>query len=244
VRKAQGNFDQRTEGLTLQAWIQQMNECALAIDDGVGQIVETLKATGQLDNTLIMYVADQGYAMGEHGLNAKIAPYDGSVASPLIISYPGVTTPGTFCQQPVNSPDLVATILASSGIAVPWVLHGHDITPQLRDPNTIIERPMLLTHTGRSYGDDANILDPAATNLNGFPWWVLLRDQRFKYVRYLIPGEMEELYDLKHDPEELVNLATKPAHHARLVQMRAATIAELKRTEAGFAEQMPAVATQ
>ena len=243
-RDAHGGFDQRTEGLTLQAWIQQMNECARAVDDGVGQLMEALRATGQLENTLVVYSADQGYAMGEHGINAKLAPYDGSISSPLIVSYPGVTKVGAVCSQPVNSPDLVATFLSATGVQVPWKLHGHDLTPQLRDPSQAINRPMILTHTGRSYGSDANDLDIKKTNLNGYPWYVLLREAQFKYVRYLIPNEIEELYDLANDPEELVNLAVKPAHKERLERMRTVAIAELKRTEAGFAEHLPPVATR
>ncbi len=242
-RKA-GNFNQNTSGLTLQAWIQQMNECARAIDEGVGKIMDTLKATGQLDNTLIIYVADQGYAMGEHGINAKLAPYDGSISAPLIISYPGVTKAGTFCRQPVNAPDLVATILQTAQVTVPWKLHGHDLTPQLHDPSTVVDRPMIMTHTGKKYGADINLSNPSECQLNDFTWYVLLRDERFKYVRYLIPGEIEELYDLDNDPEELVNLALKPAYKARLEKMRAATIAELKRTDAHFIDSLPPVATE
>jgi arylsulfatase A-like enzyme len=87
--KRPGNFDQDEAGLSLQAWIQQMNECATAIDEGVGQLIAALRETGQLENTLIVFTADQGYAMGEHGLNRKLAPYDASFASPLIVCQPG-----------------------------------------------------------------------------------------------------------------------------------------------------------
>ena len=54
------------------------------------------------------------------------------------------------------------------------------------------------------------------TEQGGVPWWVLLRDGRFKYIRTLVSGEMEELYDLDADPEELHNLAITPEHRARL----------------------------
>ena len=76
------------------------------------------------------------------------------------------------------------------------------------------------------------------------PWWISLTDTdgHFKYIRTLTEGETEELYDLKADPEELHNLAGKPDSRQQLLVMRAATIAELKRTGAGFVENLPAVA--
>ena len=70
-------------------WVQQVNECVPALDEGVGQLMAALKETGQLENTLVVYTADQGFAMGEHGLRMKIAPYDASYRSPLIVSRPG-----------------------------------------------------------------------------------------------------------------------------------------------------------
>jgi arylsulfatase A-like enzyme len=68
----------------------------------------------------------------------------------------------------------------------------------------------------------------------------MLRDKRYKYVRPLI-HDLEELYDLEEDPEELNNLAVRSAHQSRLRRMRAAAIAELRRTKAGFVGRMPPV---
>ena len=68
----------------------------------------------------------------------------------------------------------------------------------------------------------------------------MLRDKRYKYVRPPI-HDFEELYDLEEDPEELNNLAVKSGRHSRLRGMRAAAIAELRRTKAGFVDRMQAV---
>jgi arylsulfatase A-like enzyme len=68
----------------------------------------------------------------------------------------------------------------------------------------------------------------------------MFRERNFKYIRPLIT-DLEELYDLNTDPDELNNLSIKPEHQATLRRLRAATIAELKRTKAGFADRMPPV---
>ena len=72
----------------------------------------------------------------------------------------------------------------------------------------------------------------------------MLREGKYKYIRYAVEGETEELYDLEKDPDELTNLAGQPSLRKQLVAMREATVAELKRTDAGIADKLPKVAGQ
>ena len=74
-------------------------------------------------------------------------------------------------------------------------------------------------------------------------WWIFLMSERHKYIRTLVKGEVEELYNLETDPEELNNLALDPKHLAKLRKMRAAMIAELKRTDAGLVDNLPKFST-
>ena len=116
------------------------------------------------------------------------------------------------------------------------------LTPLLSNPQTDWSYPALLTNTGRKYGSDTNMIPTGKDAYHGAaPWYVMLREGRYKYVRPLIPNDLEELYDLREDPEELDNLAVKPEHAQRLKQMRTAAIAELQRNHAGFVNRMPTV---
>ena len=237
-----GNYDSLMPGKSYEAWIQQVNECMAAVDEGVGRVLAALKASGQADNTLIVYAADQGYGLGEHGFNQKVAPYDATVSSPLIISWPGHVPTGKVSKHPINAPDLVDFFCRTAGVKIPWKTHGRDIRPLVANPESKEwNSSTLMTHTSRNYGAETDIIptNEALTSSSGVPWYALLRDGKFKYVRNLVAGETEELYDLEADPEELKNLAARPEHATRLRDLRAKTIAELRRTDAKFVDRLP-----
>ncbi len=218
---------------TFEDWVRQVNECVPAIDEGVGQLMTALAESGQLDNTLVIYTADQGFAMGEHGFRTKLAPYDANYRSPLIISMPSQIAQGKVCAQPVNAPDLVATFLKFANVEVPWKTHGHDITPLLKDPASSWQHDCFYEHTGEIYGSDVPArlkATPEKAEHNKVPWYAVLIRDHFKYIRYLQPGVPEELYDLKNDPEELKNLAPDEAQTERLKALRAAWSTEMQRT--------------
>jgi len=233
-------------GSDLDSWIRQYHQGVLALDEAVGRLVQTLKDTGQYDNTLIVFTSDQGYAWGQHGFRTKVAPYDANIRSPLIISMPQQLPSAQVCETPVSGPDLIPTFFKFADINMPWKMHGRDLTPLLKQPNVEHDRTALMVHTGRHYGSDTDQIPRDHATLHqvaGVPWYASLHDGRYKYVRYLVADEIEELYDLHTDPEELTNLALNQRHSQRLRQMRAECLAELKRTDAGFASVLPPVKT-
>jgi len=230
----QGN---KKQGAPFIGWVRQVNECLLAVDEGVGQLVAALKESGQLENTLIVYTADQGFAMGEHGFRAKLAPYDANYRSPLIVSMPSRFPGGTVCKTPVSGADLAATFVAVAGVKVPWALHGRDITPLLQKPDAPDAHACFYEHMGQRYGKDVKGILEGATDQGGdknFPAYVAIVCDGFKFIHYLQRQHGEELYDLAADAAELKNLISDPAHSARIETLRAALIAECKRTEAPF----------
>jgi arylsulfatase A-like enzyme len=225
------------------AFVQQMNECARALDEGVGQVMQALRESGQLENTLVIYAADQGFSMGEHGMRTKIAPYEANYRSPLIISQPGTIPENKVCDHPVGGSDLVVTFLVQAGVPLPWKMHGRDLSPLLVDPERKDwNHPVLYEHMGHHFGSDTTKVlteQPDQAVHSNVPWYVAIRQGNYKYVRYLKAGETEELYDVVADSEELTNLIDDPQHQPKLAELRASLAAELKRTEAGFADRLP-----
>jgi len=222
---------------THQAWVQQVNECVLSLDEGVGELMKALKESGQLENTLVVFTADQGFSMGEHGFRTKIAPYDANYASPLIVRMPKSVAHNKVCKHPVNAPDLVVTFFKFAGLDLPWTMHGRDISPLLHDPAMAWPHPVLYEHTGDHFGPDVTRIlnEGGKAEHSGVPWYVAVRDGMYKYIRYLKSGEIEEVYDLVADPEELANLAAKPENAALVQRLRKVLNDELRRTEANFA---------
>ncbi len=236
---------------TLSDWVRQVNQAVRSLDEGVGEVMAALRESGQLENTLVVFTSDQGFAWGQHGFQVKKAPYDANIRSPLIISQPGHVAEGKVVEQPVSGTDLVPTFFAKAGIGLPWKMHGHDLSPLLQGSEAAKwGHPVLTTFTGDSYGSAASQV-PREGDENfqqklymrgSVPWWISLVDGEKKYIRTLVANELEELYDLKNDPEELVNLSLDPNHQDEVLRFRQMTIIELKRCEAGMADQLPPVA--
>lgn len=235
--------DNAARGRPYESHIHQLNDCVESLDEGVAAVMQALKESGQLENTLVVFTADQGFATGEHGLRTKLAPYDAAYRSPLIVSMPGTLPQGKLCEKPVNGTDLVATFSSFSKVSLPWELHGRDLTPLLKAPDSAPwPFPCFYEATGDHFGSDVTRVvkeTPAEAAHHHVPWYAALNDGRYKYIRYLTPGETEELYDLKNDPEELHNLADETASKPLLEKLRATAVAELHRTRAGYADSLP-----
>lgn len=237
-------------GRSLRDWVRQYHQGVLAIDEGVGKLLTALKESGQDENTIIVFTSDQGFAWGQHGFKSKVAPYNGTIAAPFIIrpvAKDAKKSAGRVVESPVSGVDIPPTFFAQAGIDLPWKMHGRDLSPSLSGKTKQWAAPALLVHTAKLYGSATDKIpsqgDKALYHGPGVPWYVMLAQGRYKYVRTLIEGEPEELYDLHQDPDEQANLALKKQFRKQLNKYRSAAIAELKRTEAGFAASMPKPST-
>jgi arylsulfatase A-like enzyme len=220
--------------------VRGYNRLVSALDEGVGKLLKALEDTGQLDNTLIVYTSDQGFAWGEHGFAWKVGAYDACIKAPMIFRLPGSVARGGVCKQPVTVVDLAPTLLGVAGVALPWTMHGSDLRPLLKNAGAAWDRSVMMEHFYLKFGEQTDCAVPDKDARGPLPWWISLRHDRFKYIRTLVPGEVEELYDLEADPQELTNLAPDAKHRATLEDFRARLLAELKRTNAGLVKNLPA----
>ena len=224
---------------TLPEAVRQYNRAVLGIDEGVGQLRQALEQTGQLSNTSIVFTSDQGFAWGQHGFEWKVAPYDANLRAPFIARLPGRVAEGKVCQHPVAMLDLVPTIFRLAGTPPPWPMHGHDLSIILKKPDAPWPHPVMLEFFGHRFAEETDCGLTGNNGLGGVPWWLSLREGHHKYIRTLVENEIEELYDLESDPEELTNLALKPEYRGILEDFRAKLLAELKRTNAGLVKNLP-----
>jgi arylsulfatase A-like enzyme len=225
---------------TLTSWVQQYYQAVSAIDEGVGRVLAALDESGQAKNTLVVFTSDQGFAWGQHGFRHKLAAYDANIRAPLIVRQAAKIPAGTVCKTPVGGIDLIPTFFNLANIPVPWKMHGRDLSPLLENPDAPWKYPVLLTNTGAKYGSDTHTIPTDETLYqNSVPWYVMLRQGQYKYIRSLVAGAIEELYDLDSDPEELTNLAQSKA--SILGRMRMGTLAALRRADAGFVDHLPPI---
>ena len=145
------------KGKTLDFFVKQQMQAARAIDDGVGLFLQRLEETGQLENTIIVFTSDQGYVWGHHGLKGKIWPYADAIKAPLLIANPKRFPAGTVCKSPVNGMDMVRTFHAWSNTQPSLRLHGRDITPLCREPQSSAvhaewnKTPTMMCYTYNRY---------------------------------------------------------------------------------------------
>jgi arylsulfatase A-like enzyme len=108
--------------------------CVSLLDQQVGRLIDTLRRMGRLDDTLIIFTADQGEPLGEHGFVRRFRPwlYEELIHTPLIVRLPGAERGGRRHQGLVQPVDLLPTILAGFGLPASESIHGHDLLPLIR----------------------------------------------------------------------------------------------------------------
>ena len=226
------------EGMQMSELIRRCAATVRGIDDGVGRIVETLRRNDQLDRTLIVFTSDDGMPFGEHGFTNKIGPYDACQRVPMIVRGPSPVARGRVCRHPVGALDLIPTFFAVAGVDPPYPPHGRDLGALLRDPGAEWAHPVLIeffgfyagaaTHRGRTIEEGR--FHTNSTSPTAIPWWLFVRQGRYKYIRTLIDDEIEELYDIEADPGEHRNLAVETRYRDVLDEYRSKLDTELRRT--------------
>lgn len=226
--------------------VKKYHRAVAALDDGVGRLVDALRDSGQLDNTLIVFTSDQGFAWGQHGCWEKWMGYDANIAAPLIVSWASQIDAGQVCREPVTGLDIVQMFHSITGIEPVMEMHGRDMSPLLSDPDLALEEPLLLTHTARVYGEDfqERIRAGQFVGQEPKPAYLMMRQGRYKYIRHMQADTIEELYDLQGDPDELTNLAVEPRYQQELADLRQEAAVAVREKDGAFIDHLPAPRVQ
>jgi N-acetylglucosamine-6-sulfatase len=198
-------------------------ETLLALDESVGRVLDYLDQSGLARSTLVLYMGDNGFLLGEHGLIDKRHAYEESIRIPMLAYAPGWIRPGTVVTAMVRNIDVAPTILELAGVLRPPSPEGRG-GQGVRPPEGRGGQGVRTTEMdGRSVvtaltGGD---LPGAGEFLYQYYWeyafphtptTLALRGDRFKYILYHGVWDKNELYDLVVDPEERVNLIDVPAY--------------------------------
>ena len=177
------------------------------IDEQFARLLDGLEASGQRDDTVIVFTSDHGEMLGDHGLLYKGCRfYEGLVRVPLLFSWPGRIESGLRSEALVELIDLSATLLELAGIKAPEAVQGRSLLPILHgDADPDHHRPFV-----RSEYFDA--LDDSFT-VGSLSHATMYRDDRYKLCLYHSHG-LGELYDLGEDPWEYTDLWDHPDYQA------------------------------
>ncbi|MCP4376237.1 MAG: sulfatase [bacterium] len=207
-----------------QKYLKRYLRCVKGVDDNVKRLIDYLKETGELENTVIMYTGDQGFFLGEHDLMDKRWMYEEAMRMPFIVHYPAMVKPGSSNSWLINNTDFAPTMLALGGIKTPDYMQGRSFVEALRGgakpkdwrTSTYYRYWMHMAHDLR------------------VPAHFGIRNERYKLIFFYgcTPGGGRqtpvawEFYDLKKDPSEMKNEYANPEYKKIITAMKA----ELKKT--------------
>jgi arylsulfatase A-like enzyme len=175
------------------------------IDHGIGQILAALKILGLENNTMVVFTSDHGDFMGDHGIIMKgRAHYQGEVKVPFIWKVPSITKPGTVTKSLASTIDIPSTILSLLNIKrrdFPPGMQGFDLTPILKKPETEVRDCCIIEDDADTLRDKSGFLPFRARTM--------ITD-KYRITVYHGREKTGDLYDLKNDPHELINLWHDP----------------------------------
>jgi uncharacterized sulfatase len=185
------------------------------MDAQVGRVLAALDRLKLADKTVVVFLSDHGYHLGEHGLWQKMSLWENSARVPLVIHDPRAKGNGKVCARTVELVDLHATLADLCGLTAPPT-DGASLTPLLADPAAAWHRP-AVTQVSRG--------TPTATGEQrpkGQPWFMgyTVRTERYRYTEWDGGAKGTQLYDMAADPGELTNLAADPAHAETVKAMK------------------------
>ncbi|MHC4909971.1 MAG: sulfatase-like hydrolase/transferase, partial [Planctomycetota bacterium] len=180
------------------------------LDRNIGRVVDELEARGLAENTVVIFIGDNGYYMGERGFAGKWTHYDESLRVPLIVFDPRLPAAqrGRTIPPIALNLDVAPTVIAAAGLPVPADMQGRSLLPFAHDDSA-------------PDGRDGFFCEHLMKNPR-IPRWEGYRTTTHMYARY-IDAEVEFLHDLESDPDQLANLAGDRSSQPTLRTLRRST---------------------
>lgn len=177
--------------------VRKYCETLRSVDESIGTVLSYLKEAGLDENTIVIYMGDNGFAWGEHGLIDKRQFYEESVRVPLLVRAPGVIKGGLQIEQLVQNVDIAPSILDCAGLKKTEKMVGYSFLPLLRGEQAEW-RDRIFYEYYWEFGY------PQTPTMHG------VRTERYKFIRYHGVWDTNEFYDLRTDPNEMKNLIGNP----------------------------------
>ena len=174
-------------------------ETLLGVDDSIGRVLDYLQKAGLANDTLVMYMGDNGFSFGEHGLIDKRQMYESSQRVPFLAHCPEIIESGTVVERLVQNIDIAPTVLELAGLEKPQNMDGLSMVKLLKGKETEWrDRVYYEYYWERNF--------PHTPTTHG------IRTEKWKYIHYHGIWDIDELYDLENDPDEMNNLINSPDH--------------------------------
>ena len=193
--------------LDIADYYKRYAETLLAVDESVGRVLSEVQKRGELDSTLVIYMGDNGFAFGEHGLIDKRTAYEESMRVPLLARCPELFSGGRTVKEVVAGLDIMPTVLATAGAQTPSGLDGKNFIPLVQGDNSGWRKELLYEYYWER-------------NFPQTPTMHAIRGDRYKFIRYQGIWDVDELYDLQEDPLESRNLIFSEKHAGIIKEMR------------------------
>ena len=197
------NHFQRFSEQDRREYLRAYLACVSFMDAQVGRVLDTLDRLGLQKNTLILFLGDHGFHLGERDWWNKSTLYELSARVPLIVAAPGAQANGLSSKRLVELVDLYPTVTEYCGLKPPHTLHGRSFLPLLQNPDAAWKEA-ALTQVQRG-------------KFAGYS----LRTERWRYTEWGNGGQGIELYDHSTDPHEWFNVATNATHAADIKNLAA-----------------------
>ena len=202
------DFGYNQDKFEVSIYYKRYCESLLAVDDSIGRFTKFLKQNGLEENTLVVYMGDNGFQFGDHGLIDKRTAYEASAKVPLLMKAPGRIPAGVKFDGLVGNIDIAPSLLKAATAPALADSDGESFwNAACKNDSEAIERDFLLYeyYWERNY--------PHTPTLHS------LIGGRYKYIRCHGLWDRDELYDLESDPSEMNNLINRPEHAQRLKEM-------------------------